>query len=218
MKLKVLATVFMAWTFIFQNVAFAMKPIEVSAQADINKLKAQKITDTISRRYNNLSDTRKLRLLKRTERRLTKATRKLDRMSNRKFQSKLSKMMNDKNSDQKTVKIDAEESEILSGLNSKVQIATVAIDKFLFTQKIEDSLFAVRGEMDALKNGEKKINGTKVLIYGIIAGLVVLSFFSTAALVALGLLVFMASVVFGLLILIGYAFADALGNIVGQVK
>ena len=79
--LKLLTTTFLAWTFIFQSVAFAMKPIEVSSTSGEAKLKAQKLTKQMGQRYSNLSDTRKLRLLKRSERKLRRNLKKLNKLS-----------------------------------------------------------------------------------------------------------------------------------------
>lgn len=218
MNTKVLATVFMAWTFIFQNVAFAMKPIEVSAQSDINVLKAQKVTEKISNRYEGLSSARKLKLLKRTERRLVKASRKIEKMSNELFQNRVTDLVSQKSNTQKTMKMESEESEILKDFDTSLKVKAVSLDKFSFNQKIEDSIFAIRAEIDSIKNGEKKLTVTKAVILGLIAGLIVLSFFSSVALVILGVLAITLAILVSLFILAGVAFATALGDIVGQMK
>ncbi len=195
-----------------------MKPIEVSSQSDLNKLKSQKIIDKISKNYNELSVSKKLRLLKRTERRLSKGVRKLDRMSETKFQKKFHSMLENKKATNKVTELDSEECAILKGIDTNTNMGNVSADKFLFTQKIEESIFSIREEMDTLKKGEKKLTVTSAVIYGLIAGLVVLSFFSSTALVILGIVLIAFVALFSLVLLVGLAFAEVLGNIVGQMK
>jgi hypothetical protein len=227
---KLMTTTFLAWTFIFQSVAFAMKPIEVSNASSNAKLKTQKIAKEMGARYESLSDKRKLRLLKRSERKLTRNLKKLNKMSDRKFYSNTKKLLSSsKNkmnkSEAKKIKLSSEEKEVLGNLselnNLKVNENAV-IDRVKFNDELTNSLRALQDEIYNLTKMTKRtpasIQTSDAIIGGVLAALVVGAFFSSVALwILVGLVGFVVvGIGLGFLILRAAA-GDIFGNIVGQV-
>jgi hypothetical protein len=231
---KLMTTTFLAWTFIFQSVAFAMKPVEVSNASSMAKMKTDKMAKKMGNRYDNMSDKRKLRLLKRSERKLKRNLKKLNKISDVKFYSKTKSILKSiktkaKKANAKKMDLSSEEKEVLGDiaelkkLQNSIEVnENAVIDRVKFSDELHNSLRVLQDEIYNLTKTTKRapanIQASDALIGGILAALVVGAFFSTVALWILVGLVGFVIVAIGLGFLILRAAAgDIFGNIVGQV-
>ena len=138
---RVLTSLFFAWIFIFQNVAFAMKPNEVSKASSRAQLEMNRVKEKVGQRFNKLSDKRKVKLLKRTKRRLTRAQSKLENTNNLFIEKTITSSNNTTSS---------EEKELFEGLAPKTDTVTIKIDKFEMLRSADKSLDVINEAIETL--------------------------------------------------------------------
>ena len=230
MNTKSLTTIFLAWTFIFQSVAFAVDPTKVSQASEQNRIKIQKVTNKIQARFSKLSDKRKLKFLKRTQRKLKRNIKKLEKMSDRKFSQKLARKTKiAPQSETNASTLSSEEAEIFQDL---AQVAvdidntqSISIERFQMISGAQEAINEIKAEIENLtykvtqnlnKNSRKPASlSSKTwnkISYAVLIGLAVGSFFTPIALYILLGIVGAVLVVIGLLFIVVYSIGNSGGD------
>jgi predicted transcriptional regulator len=113
---------FLSVVFMSQTVAFAMDPVEASANSERAQMEMQRNTRAIESRYEKLSDARKLKYLNKQERRLNKIQNQLVKMSDKKFE-RIKHRLEKIEMDAEDQKLSTEELAIYTG-DENTKIAT----------------------------------------------------------------------------------------------
>jgi|GEM_PF-5311467 len=146
----------LSFIFMSQTVAFALDPVQASANSERAQLEQQRKIDQMSSRYEKLSDAKKVKFLNRQEKRLKKFENTLTKMSDKKF-DRIKNRLESLEADVDDVTLSDEENSVLVGntqsqapASGKVEFekAIRTLNKDVLVKKIQHSIAQIEIERD----------------------------------------------------------------------
>ena len=148
---------FLTFTFVLQTAAFAVNPEEVAANSVQGQMAIKNELRKVSSRYEKLSDVKKLKFLNRQEKRLARSLRKIDNMSDKKFERLLNRL-DRAEYDKELEELSSEEQLVFASAETQ-NIDQAEVDKAIRQIKRKPLLNKIESALETVKQEKLNIAG-----------------------------------------------------------